>query len=138
MQYGRYGLPYLVLRWGVGITFLLIGVMILGSPNDWMGYVPETVPLGMTREGALQAVAGFDLLIGLALVLKFLPKAAGGLAALHLVGIILVQGLDAVVVRNVGLLGAALAIFLWPSSHHRKKHIWQMRYWRKKKPLEDE
>lgn len=138
MQYGRYGLPYLVLRWGLGITFILVGVMILQGPDNWIGYISDPAPLGMTREGALQAAAVFDLLIGLALVLKFFPKVAGGLAALHLIGIIFTQGIDAVLVRNIGLLGVALALFFWPASHHRKKHMWQMSYWRKKKKVEDD
>jgi uncharacterized membrane protein YphA (DoxX/SURF4 family) len=124
MKYGRYGWPYLFLRVGLGLTFLYIGLDIWRHPDMWIGYVPSETMFGLTRESMLRFGGLFDLVIGVLLVTKVMPKLAGALAVLHLVGIFTLNGIDAVLVRNVGLLGAALAVAVWPSSYHRRKRWW--------------
>lgn len=126
MKYGRYGWSYFFLRMGLGIAFLWIGVDMLRHPDVWIGYVPEDVPLGLTQEAALQVGGLFDVVVGLALMVPVLPKLMGGLAAIYLLTIVVTNGVDAVLIRNIGLLGAALALLFWPTHYHRKKG-WRQR-----------
>lgn len=120
MRYGRYGLSYLVLRVSLGLTFLLIGIDILRHPEVWLGYVPATLPLGISRELGLQLSGVFDVVLGALMTVRMFPKIVAGLAAVHLAGVLVSYGIDAVTVRDIGLLGAAVALTLWPGGYRRR------------------
>ena len=114
MKYGKYGLSYLFIRWGLGLTFLWIGIDMFRHPEAWIGFVAGTLPLGITREGALRATAVFDGVLGVFMMVQVWPKITAALAAVHLTVILIVNGIDQIVIRDVGLLGTALGLLLWP------------------------
>jgi len=114
-------LPYLFLRLGLAVTFIWIGVDIFRNPNTWIGYVPVDPGFSLSREAALSVGGVFDVTLGLMLLFRVWSKLAGWLAVLHLVAILIVQGINAVLIRDVGLLGTALALALWPTRYHRRK-----------------
>lgn len=120
MRFGRYAIPYLLLRISLGLTFLWIGVAIFRHPDVWLGYLPNTIPFDLSRESALQLGGIVDLTLGALLITGHFPRLVAWLASLHLAGIIVSHGLDAVVIRDVGLLGSALTLALWP--YRRSKH----------------
>lgn len=122
MKYGRYGWSHLFMSWGVGIVFLWIGINIVMHPGNWLGYVPEHVPLGLSREHALLLNGILDIGVGVLLMMRWWQKLVALIATLHLAGILLFNGIDAVLIRDVGLLGASLALLTWPT--HYKKHKW--------------
>ncbi len=125
MKYGRYGWPIIFMRWGLGLTFLGIGIDILWHPNDWIGYVPDSLPLiDLSREVLLQMGGAFDIAVGVLLLMNVWLKTAGFLAAAHLISIIILNGINAIIIRDIGLLGAALAIMFWPTHYHKKKGRW--------------
>lgn len=119
MKYGKYGLSHLLLSWGLGLTFLWIGIDMFRHPEAWMGYLPGSLPFGIPRETLLPAVAVFDALLGIFLMVRVWPKVTAFLASIHLAGILVTQGIDQVVVRDVGLLGAALGLLLWPTGSRK-------------------
>ena len=123
MRYGRYGLPYLILRVGLGLTFVWISIDMFRHPDTWIGFLPGTIPLDLSRETALQLIAIFDAALGVLLITGHFARIVSFLAAIHLLGILVVQGVDAVTIRDVGLLGVAVALFLWP--YHRRRPWWQ-------------
>lgn len=123
MKYGRYGWSYFVLRIGLGLTFLLIGVDMFRHPDLWIGYLPASIPFGISRDMALWGAGAFDIVIGLLFITRMFPKITALLAAAHLVGIFLTNRVDAVIVRDIGLFGACLALVFWPY-HYRKKRWW--------------
>ena len=135
MKYGRYGWAHLWLSWGLGIVFLWIGVDILRHPTDWIGYVPANLTFGFARETLLKLNGIFDIALGAMLFLRFWPKLSALLAALHLIGILVTSKIDAVLIRDVGLLGMSLALFSWPT-HYRKP--WFKFFKRKKHSNEEE
>ncbi|HBE89759.1 MAG: hypothetical protein A3E37_02475 [Candidatus Andersenbacteria bacterium RIFCSPHIGHO2_12_FULL_46_9] len=131
MKYGRYGWPYLFLRVGLGLTFLFIGVDILRHPTVWIGYVPRETMLGLDSETMLRIGGFFDMIVGTLLIIKAWPRVAGALATLHLIGIFSLNGIDGVLARNIGLLGAAIAVLVWPNSYRRRRWWWsKRRRWR--------
>src|SRR5688572_27498154 len=136
MPYGRYRYSYLVLRLGLAAVFLWIGIDIVRHPDAWIGYLPSSLPFNLTRELALRLNAVVDMAIGILLLAGRLRRLTSLLAVLHLLGIIVVHGIDQVIIRDVGLLGAALALLLWPQSHHRKP--WWRRLLRRRRPEYDE
>lgn len=134
MRYGRYGWSHLWLSWALGLVFLWIGVDILRHPDAWIGFLPQTIPFGLARETALKLNGIFDIALGAALFLKFWPKISAFLAAVHIVTILITQKIDAVLIRDVGLLGMSLALFFWPT--HYRKH-W-FRFGRKRHNYDEE
>ena len=118
MSYGRYKWPHIFLSCGLGIVFLWIGIDIIKHPDAWVGYLPQQVPLGLDRYIALKINGLFDIALGVFLILRWWPKVSAALAALHLVGILALQGVDQVIIRDVGLLGSSLALLIWPKRHH--------------------
>lgn len=118
----RRSLSRFFLRTGLGIVFLWIGLDIFRHPNTWIGYAPPHGALGFDRSALLKAGGVFDIAIGSSLLLGAFPRVTALLAALHLVGVLVTQGLDAVLIRDVGLLGAALSLFSWRNKrpYHRR------------------
>lgn len=127
MKYGRYGWSHALMSWGLGVVFLWIGLNILTHPDSWIGYVPDTNPFGMSREHLLQLNGLFDVALGSLLLLRWWQKLVAILVTLHLGAIIITNGIDPVIIRDVGLLGAALALVAWPTKYrkHRWWKIWQ-------------
>jgi len=121
----------LFLRVGLGLTFLFIGVDILRHPTVWIGYVPRETMLGLDSETMLRIGGFFDMIVGTLLIIKAWPRVAGALATLHLIGIFSLNGIDGVLARNIGLLGAAIAVLVWPNSYRRRRWWWsKRRRWR--------
>lgn len=118
MSYGRHIWSHRFLSWGLGIVFLWIGFDILKHPDAWIGYVPTELPFGLDRVLALKINGVFDAIVGSLLILGWWPKIIAALAALHLIGILVDQGVDQVIIRDVGLLGASLALLFWPKRRY--------------------
>ncbi len=137
MRYGRYGYPHILMRVGLGLVFLWIGIDIVRTPDSWIVFLPQVLPFGLTRETALQLTGAFDIILGLLLISGRIPKLAALLAGLHLAGIVIANGVDAVTIRDVSLLATALALFVWPY-HRRKKRWWSKKPKRSSSSDDDE
>lgn len=130
MRFGRYGTSHWLLRLGLGITFLWIGIDILRHPDAWIGYLPQNIPFGVSRELALQINGVVDAAIGVLFIINRFPRLTALVATGHLAGILIFYGVDAVTIRDVGLFGTALALLFWPQ-HGYRKHWWQRIFHRK-------
>jgi len=128
MRYGRYGYAHLFMRAGLGLTFIWIGIDIFRNPTSWIGFLPSELPLGIAQQTGLFLGGAFDIILGFALLSGRAPKLTSLLAGVHLASIIIYNGIDAVLIRDISLLGTALALFVWPY-HRRRKH-----WWHKSKP----
>lgn len=118
MSYGRHTWSHRFIQWGLGIVFLWIGLDIIKHPDAWIGYIPPQLPFGLDKALALKLNGIFDAILGAFLILGWWPKMVAGLASLHLIGILASQGIDQVVIRDVGLLGASLALVTWPKRRY--------------------
>ena len=92
-------------------------------PALWIGYLPAELPFNIAREVGLDMAAVFDIGLGLLLMAGNFPHFVALLAVLHIAGILVIHRVDAVLIRDVGLLGAALALLFWPTYRH--KSWWQ-------------
>jgi|SRR3989344_1513942 len=103
---------YHILRVGLAITFIWIGILILKSPESWGGYLQpwavSLLPISITQ--ALISTAIFDIIIGILFLIDYLPWFAGLMASLHLIIVLTVSGITDITVRDIGLLAAALVI----------------------------
>lgn len=103
-----------IVRLGLGITFLVIGVMIVRNPDAWgllvkpwvLRYLPVPLHNMMVQTGWL------DIIIGAFLLINVFTWLAALLAALHLLTVLVATGINSVTIRDIGLLAAVIAIFI--------------------------
>ncbi|MDA1197073.1 MAG: DoxX family membrane protein [Nanoarchaeota archaeon] len=102
-----------VLRIGLALVVLWFGLNQIFDSATWMGYLPGFVfnlPLSAETfilvNGIAEVVLGGLLLIGL------FTRLSSGLLFLHLLGISVSLGYNDVMIRDLGLSIAMLAVFL--------------------------
>ena len=103
-----------ILRVGLGITFLWIGVLIIKNPEAWGGYL-QPWAFGLLPIPLAQAMIGtaiLDIIIGVFLLFDFMPWLAGLVGAIHLITVLTVSGITDITVRDIGLLVAVLALMI--------------------------
>jgi uncharacterized membrane protein YphA (DoxX/SURF4 family) len=103
-----------VLRVGLGITFLWIGVLIFKEPGAWGGFLqPWAVGLlPLPLEQAMISTAIVNIVIGALLLTDVWTWLAALAAAGHLTIVLTVSGITDVTVRDIGLLAVALALLV--------------------------
>lgn len=103
----------LILRVGLGVTFALSGVLILKDDDKWMHMLPEWFVkyIPSARSFMIMTAIG-DLVLGAWILSGYFTGIAALLAALHLVGVLVVSGRDEFheVYRDIGLLFACVAL----------------------------
>ena len=103
-----------ILRVGLAITFLWIGILIIRQPEAWGGYiqpwVADFLPIPLTQ--AMTGTAFLDIAIGALLLIDWKTWLAALLAVLHLAIVLTVSGITDITVRDIGLLAAALAVMV--------------------------
>lgn len=101
-----------ILRVGLAVTFLWIGVLIFKQPEAWMGYVTPWAAnlLPVPIEQAMRGTAVLDILIGALLLFDFLVWPAALIGSLHLIIVLGVSGITDITVRDIAILAATLAI----------------------------
>jgi uncharacterized membrane protein YphA (DoxX/SURF4 family) len=105
----------LMLRLALAFVFLYAAVRSFMNPQDWVGYIPDWVTnFGFTRERFLTANSLFEIIISLLLLTNFKTKWLALISAAFFAAITAFSGfglLD-VTFRDIGLMFAALALFL--------------------------
>ncbi len=101
-----------VLRGGLAVSFIWIGYMITQSPAGWAKSIqPWAVNLLPVSPEAFMAVTGYmDMAIGVMLLINPLAWLGALLGTVHLSGVVLSISSNGIIARDVGLLGAALAL----------------------------
>jgi len=103
-----------ILRVGLAITFLWIGILIARQPEAWGGYLQPwaagLLPIPLAR--AMYGTAFLDVAIGVLLLIDWKTWIAALLAAIHLVIVLIVSGITDITVRDIGLLAAACAVMI--------------------------
>ena len=103
-----------ILRIGLAVTFLWIGVLILRNPEAWGGYLQPwaagLLPVPLAQ--AMMGTAILDIVIGAFLLINFLPWITALVGAIHLAVILIVSGITDITVRDLGLLAGMLALMI--------------------------
>lgn len=101
-----------ILRVGLAVTFLWIGVLIFKQPEAWLGYIAPWAAnlLPIPIEQAMQGTAVLDILIGALLLFDFLVWPATLVGSLHLIIVLAVSGITDITVRDIAILAAAIAL----------------------------
>ncbi|OGJ03378.1 hypothetical protein A3G06_01455 [Candidatus Nomurabacteria bacterium RIFCSPLOWO2_12_FULL_46_14] len=111
-----------ILRVGLAITFLWIGVLILKQPEAWGGYLQPWAAglLPVPIEQAMLGTAILDIVIGVMLLVGWLTWLAALVAGVHILIVLAVSGITDITVRDIGLLAGAIAILAdsWPKKNY--------------------
>ena len=103
-----------ILRIGLAVTFLWIGVLILRNPEAWGEYMRPwaagLLPVPVTQ--VMIGTAILDIVIGVFLLINFLPRLVAIVGAVHLAIILIVSGITDITVRDIGLLAGMLALVI--------------------------
>lgn len=103
-----------ILRVGVAVTFIWIGVLIFKTPEAWGGYLQPwaagLLPIPITQ--AMAGTAILDIAIGVMLLVDFFVWIAALIGAIHLIVVLTVSGITDITVRDIGLLAAVLALII--------------------------
>jgi uncharacterized membrane protein YphA (DoxX/SURF4 family) len=103
-----------ILRVGIGITFLWIGILIFRNPTGW-GSLLLPWAIGLLP-GSLETVmiqtAIIDVAIGLLLLMNLWPWIAAFLASFHLLIVLITVGITEITARDIGLLAGSIALLL--------------------------
>jgi uncharacterized membrane protein len=105
---------YHILRVGLAITFLWIGVLIFKQPESWGGYLTPwaagLLPVPIVQ--AMISTAVLDILIGILLLIDLFVWFAALLGAIHIIIVLTVSGITDITVRDIAILAAATALVL--------------------------
>ena len=101
-----------ILRVGLAITFLWIGVLIFKEPEAWGGYLQPWAAglLPVPLQKAMVATAVLDIAIGALLLINLLTWLAALVGAIHLIIVLIVSGITDITVRDITILSAAIAV----------------------------
>lgn len=101
-----------ILRVGLAITFLWIGILIFRDPLSWGSLLNPWVLnwLPMSTQQVMIETAIFDITIGFLLLIDVWTWLAALLATLHLMLVLTVVGINEITVRDLGLMAGSLAI----------------------------
>lgn len=119
-----------ILRIGLGITFLWIGVLIFINPAAWGGSI-QPWALSLLPIPLMQVMFGtalMDIIVGGLLLVDILTWLAALAATVHLIIVLSVSGISDVTIRDIGLLAGAAALF----AESLPPFIWQKLPWIKK------
>ncbi|MBI2551303.1 hypothetical protein HYV73_03070 [Candidatus Uhrbacteria bacterium] len=113
---------YHILRIGLGLTFLWIGILILQDPFYWGGFIKpwaaDLIP--GTIKNAMISTAILDLAVGVVLLVDYKTWVAALIGSAHILIVLITVGIDAITVRDLGLLAGTISI-LWDDLPARHK-----------------
>ncbi len=110
------------LRLGLGGMYLYSGYDIFMHPTGWTWalrplpqFIQSTINSTVGNITYLKIQGAGEFLLGLALLMWFLPrvvgKVAGLISAIEIFLILLLVGIDSVTFRDIGVLGASLGLW---------------------------
>ncbi len=116
-----------ILRVGIAITFLWVGILILQNPAGWGGmtisWILNILPLPI--KSVMIGTAFLDIFIGALLLLDVRTWMAALAGSLHLLVVLAAAGINAITVRDIGLLAGTLSLLI-------NTLPLQYRFWEKK------
>lgn len=112
--------PEWALRLGLGLMYLYSGYDLFYNPQHWYGFVPKWFSQAVTQAAPIEAYLRFQGIAEFIIGLLFLAWFSGRwgvriatiAATLEMALILLFVGIDPITFRDIGLLGAAMALLI--------------------------
>jgi uncharacterized membrane protein YphA (DoxX/SURF4 family) len=113
-------LPHIFIRIALAFVFLWFGIDKFIHPQYWIdAWVPKMVMnvlgfIGLPIIHFMYINGAFEVLVGISLLSNMYIKLFSILSVIFLISIIIFNGFNEIVVRDVGLMGGFLALAFWP------------------------
>lgn len=107
----------IALRVGLGSVFVVFGLWKAMNPVDWILFLPDFVTAlvagsqSLDGFGVLKLMGFVEAVLGVQLLTGMFTRTTGALCAFLLAGIVFHIGLTQIGLRDLGLLGASLALW---------------------------
>ncbi len=114
----------LSIRIGLAAVFLWFGVNKFIQPQSWVdAWMPQwaqhaALAVGMSATNAVFLLGIFEVLVAISLATGFFTRAFASAAAVFLLVVLVVSGLNGIVVRDIGLIAALVALVIWPERRY--------------------
>ncbi len=83
---------------------------------QWAQHFAQTV--GMSATNAIFLIGLFEVLVAVSLVTGFFTRSFASAAIVFLLAVFAVSGLNEIVVRDIGLIAALVALVIWPERRY--------------------
>src|SRR5438132_5631480 len=119
-------LSHTILRISLAAVFFWFGLDKFFHPEYWLNaWIPNFIINAVSWTHLSSSVVVyffgvFELLVAISLITNMFINAFSLLAAIFLILITIINGLNEVLVRDVGLIGGLLALACWPNKQYRK------------------
>lgn len=119
-----------ILRVGLAITFLWIGILIFRQPEAWQGYIQpwaaRLLPIPVAQ--AMIGTAFLDIAISALLLIGSFVWLAALAGVIHLIIVLAVSGITDITVRDIAILAATAALL---ADFLPKNFIEKITFWKK-------
>ena len=115
-----------ILRLSLAIVFLWFGIDKFFHPTYWItAWMPQVLlsfgaTLHISANALVYSVGIIELLVGISLASNMFVNFFALIAAVFLVVVSLFFGFNEILVRDIGLIGALLALVFWPNPGLRR------------------
>lgn len=99
-----------LVRYAIGLVFLLFGIDQLMKPTLWAAWIPQFIPFEATTIVLINGL--LDLAIGIFLILGLFLRPFAIIGIIHLIIITASVGYNDIGIRDFGLLLVLFAVFL--------------------------
>ena len=105
-------LPFHLLRIGLGITFIWVGIFILQDPSGWGSMLQPWAfnMMGSSLNQAMISTAILDIAVGVFMLINIWTWLAALVGAGHLAIVLVTVGINTITVRDIGLIFATTAL----------------------------
>lgn len=105
-------LPFNLLRIGLAIVFIWVGIFVLQDPQGWglmiQPWALKLIPGSLVQTMVVTAIV--DIIIGVMILFDFWTWLAAAVGAIHLAVVLITVGVTAITVRDIGLMFGCLAL----------------------------
>jgi len=116
-------LSIIILRFAVGSMFLWFGLDKVTDPVSWFARLPTFLALLLPGPFAVWIVVNgvLEMATGIALVTGWYVREAAAAAFIFLLAYFLPVGPDDITVRDAGLMGACLSLFIYANNRAKRQ-----------------
>ena len=121
--------PLVALRAGLGLMYIYSGYDLFMYPQHWYGFLPSWLSRLAYQIGSVDAYLKFqgagECLMGVIFLMWFIKgktlAVTAVLATLEMGLILIWVGIDPITFRDIGLLGASVAVLIMSSENNAEK-----------------
>ena len=115
----------LFIRIGLGLVWFLFGIDKFIAPLNWLGYIPQWMPLPFSKEVFIFLLGIVETIIGIGLLLGLLTRFFAFISAVMMMPIMIAVGYNEIFIRDIAIFLMAVAMVLRKSTPYALENYWR-------------